>query len=127
METKQIIIGILIILLIIVSVSAFVLYIQKNSFKSENEKLNSNIVELNTDKNKVIDEREQCRVDLQNINSELSMLKDDVFQLKKSCITNNACKGQFPSVRWKCNAQGDAVDNGDKICVCNENCELQVS
>ena len=52
------------------------------------------------------------------------MLKDDVFQLKKSCISDNICKGHFPGVRWNCNFQGDAVDNPSHTCVCNDNCEM---
>jgi hypothetical protein len=54
------------------------------------------------------------------------LLQDDVFDMKKSCLKQNACLNHFPGVRWYCNNVGDEVDNPSNICVCDENCNLSV-
>ena len=120
MKRGQILTTILIILIILVSIVTIVVYNKNNQLISERDQLSREKVEL-------INEREQLRSENQKMTSKLSMLQDDVFNLKKSCISDNICKGHFPSIRWKCNVQGDAVDNGDKVCFCNDNCNLQFS
>lgn len=120
MKKEVIAVIILAILLVLVSIFAFMTY-QKTSFlEKENTDLNSQVASLTARNTKL-------NSDMGKMTDELSMLKDDVFQLKKSCITNNTCKTHFPGIRWKCNISGDAVDDGDKICVCDENCNLQVT
>ena len=110
---KEVIISTLIVLIILVSILAIIVYNKNNSLILEN--------------NQLISEREQLRSENQKMISELSLLKDDVFNLKKSCIGDNICKGHFPSIRWKCNIQGDAVDDGDRTCYCDDNCNLKFS
>lgn len=113
MKRGQILTTILIVLIILVSIFAIIVYNKNNSLSLEN--------------NQLISEREQLRNERQDLNSKLSMLQDDVFNLKKSCISDNICKGHFPSIRWKCNINGDAVDDGDRTCFCDDNCNLKFS
>lgn len=120
MKRGKILTTILIVLIILVSILAIVVYNKNNQLISERDQLSREKAEL-------INEREQLRNEKQDLNSKLSMLQDDVFKLKKSCINDNICKGHFPSVRWKCNINGDAVNDGDRTCFCDDNCNLQFS
>ena len=134
MERGKTIITVLIVVLVVILAFALFMYNKNNQLKSENKALNSENQQLTSERDQlsnektaIVNEREQCRNETYILNSRLSMLEEDVFQLKKSCMSNNACQGHFPSIRWKCNIQGDAVNDGDKTCICDENCNLQVN
>ncbi len=77
---------------------------------------------------------QQLTADRDSLSSQLNallvkydMLKDDVFQLKKSCLTENACKGHFPGIRWNCNNVGDEVNDPSHICTCDDKCNLNAT
>jgi hypothetical protein len=132
MKKENVIIIILSCLFIIILVLLILSFIQKAKLESENINLLSERGELKgeigllrTEKNLATDNFGQCQNEKQLINTELSMLKDDLLELSKSCITENACKTHFPNIRWICNVNGDAVANGDKICYCDTNCNLK--
>lgn len=120
MEKRDIAIGILVILLIATGVFAFLNYQKVAGLEKENADMGTQIVNLTA-------RNEKLNSDIGSMTEEISMLKDDVFQLKKSCITENKCKGHFPGIRFKCNISGDAVDDGNNICVCDDNCNIQIS
>ncbi|MDD5012479.1 MAG: hypothetical protein PHQ66_02445 [Candidatus Nanoarchaeia archaeon] len=84
--------------------------------------------------NSLEEQVQQLTSDRNNLSSQLNellvkydMLKDDVFELEKSCITNNACKGHFPGIRWNCNNVGDEVSDYSHICVCDDSCEISIT
>ena len=82
---------------------------------------------LNSQIEQLSEEKENLTVQLNTLTVKYGLLQDDVFQLKKSCITQNVCWGHFPGVRWYCNNVGDAVDNPSHICVCDSNCNLNAT
>jgi hypothetical protein len=82
---------------------------------------------LNSQIEQLSEEKENLIVQLNTLTVKYGLLQDDVFQLKKSCITQNVCWGHFPGVRWYCNNVGDAVDNPSHICVCDSNCNLNAT
>ena len=124
---RKIIIIILISLIVLISICAGIMYNDNVRFKAENQNLLEERTQMNNDKQDVINQLESCRSQAQTDNLKLNMLMEDYANIKKACMSNNVCNGKFPFMRYKCNAQGDAIDNGDKMCVCNENCQLQVS
>ncbi len=69
-------------------------------------------------------EKENLTSQLNDLIVKYGMLEDDVFQLKKSCITQNKCFGHFPGVRWNCNNIGDEVNDPSHVCVCSDACVL---
>jgi hypothetical protein len=77
--------------------------------------------------NQLSAEKENLTLQLNTLTVKYGMLQDDVFQLKKSCITQNACWGHFPGVRWYCNNVGDAVNDPSHICVCDDTCNLNAT
>ncbi len=90
-------------------------------------KVKAEINALQSEKNQLVSEREDLRIELDSLLVKYDMLKDDVFELKKSCIAENACKGHFPGVRWNCNNVGDEVNNPSHICSCDNNCNLNAT
>ncbi len=88
--------------------------------KAEINSLNSQIEQLGA-------EKENLTVQLNILTAKYGLLQDDVFQMKKSCITQNICWGHFPGVRWYCNNVGDAVNNPSHICVCDDSCNLNAT
>lgn len=119
---KEVVAIIIISLLLIGSVVyLFMLY-------NKNKELELNNSQLNTDKNKAVSDMEQCRVDLEEKKSELTMLNQDVSNIYKGCITDNVCKGHFPNIRWYCNNVGDETkENPSHICVCDSSCSLNIT
>jgi len=88
--------------------------------KKEFANLNSQISNLVAEKNDLTSQ-------LDSLQKNYDLLKDDVFALEKSCISENACKGHFPNVRWYCNNVGDAVSDPSHICVCDNLCNLNAT
>ncbi|MDD5700114.1 MAG: hypothetical protein PHH00_02895 [Candidatus Nanoarchaeia archaeon] len=109
----------LIILVLAVSVSAVLLY-------SRNVQLEKDRAQISQDKENALIQLDTCRNQSQIEHTKLNMLMEDYASLKKSCITDNICKNKFPFMRYFCNAQGDAVDNGSLLCECDENCNLKI-
>jgi hypothetical protein len=108
-----ILVSTIIILLLILSYGVYTGF----KVKKEIGRLNSEIVQLTEEKKTINDE-------LGDLQSKYNLLKDDVFTMKKSCLTENACKGRFPGARWYCNVDGDEVNNPSHICVCGDDCKL---
>jgi hypothetical protein len=118
---------ILISLVILISITAGIMYNQNVQLKIRNNQLEADRTQISSDKEDVMAQLENCRNLSQTDHLKLNMLMEDYATIKKSCMSSNICNGKFPFMRYTCNAQGDAVDNGDKTCVCNENCQLQVT
>lgn len=77
--------------------------------------------------NQLTTERNNLSSQLDDLLIKYDMLKDDVFNLEKSCITDNVCRGHFPLVRWNCNNVGDEVNDPSHICFCDNNCNLNAT
>lgn len=121
MKKEGVIIIILILAVIGISIFAYITY-------TKNNELNLKYSQLSTDKNKAVSDMEQCRNELQKKNSEYSMLQEDVSKIYKSCITDNACKGHFPNIRWNCNNVGDETnENPSHVCFCDSSCKLIIN
>jgi hypothetical protein len=126
MDKEKVIIGVLIVLLIGVGIFAVMNMTKVKSLQNENAVLVDDKNKLGADNEQLMRDKEAIVDEKNNLMSELDMLKDDVFQLKKSCITENACKGHFPGIRWTCNNVGDAItgDMASHVCVCDDLCNL---
>lgn len=121
MEKEKVIIVVLILLAVVISVLAGVLY-------SKNIKLNADYGALTVEKNIAVEDVEKCRGDLQNMDLKLNMLQEDVNKIYRTCINENACKGHYPGVRWNCNNVGDETNiNPSHICVCDSGCNLNAT
>ena len=107
---------------IIVILSLILIYGVYTGFK-----VKAAIRTLESDKSQLIYERDQCKTEVQSLNSELSLLQEDVVKIYKGCILENACKGRYPGVRWYCNNVGDEVSNPSHICVCDSSCNLNAT
>lgn len=96
----------------------------------ENQKLNSEITRLNADNEKLNADKAQTLADNKNLRDELQLLNEDVAAIYKTCITQNACKGHYPGIRWYCNNIGDAVQDiamASHLCECDSACELKTT
>jgi predicted nuclease with TOPRIM domain len=90
-------------------------------------KVKATINSLEVQVQELTEERDRFSSQLDELLVKYDMLKDDVFELEKSCITENACKGHFPGIRWNCNNVGDEVNNYSHVCVCDNNCVLVIT
>lgn len=121
MKKESLIIGVLVIVLIGLGILAFVFY-NKNIHLGDEKNL------LSSEKEQAISEREQCLADKKIALDELQMMQEDVAKIYKGCITDNACKGHYPGVRWNCNNVGDETNvNPSHICVCDSSCSLNAT
>jgi outer membrane murein-binding lipoprotein Lpp len=129
MGNRNILVPILIIILIGVIVFAGIMYNKTTLLNSEIDKLSSQVSALNNDKSQLIEERDSLRSNLTALQSKTKMLEEDVAQIYKGCINNNACKGHYPGVRWLCNNVGDLADSNtaSHICVCDASCQLNAT
>ena len=119
MEKSRLIIIILVVLLIAVGIFLVVNILKINKLNNENN-------QLRIEKSQVESDRDKYLADNKELRDQMQMLQQDVEKIYKSCITQNACKGHFPGIRWSCNNVGDAV-NGDMashVCVCDSSCNL---
>lgn len=130
MKKEGVVIAVLITLIIVILLLGLLNYKNLSSKISVLEQENSNLMNevsaLNQEKSRLISERESLRADVSRINSVLSMIQEDIVKIRKGCIKENVCKGHVSGIRYKCNANGDAVDNGDGICVCDDNCDAVI-
>ncbi len=117
----KIVLFVIIGILLIVSVYEFYTI---TSLKKEVGVLNE---DLGNTKNQLLQSQKdlaQVSQDKQNLDEKYSLLIDDVAEIYKGCIKDNACKGRYPSVSWYCNNVGDEVPDPSHICKCNSSCDL---
>lgn len=116
------IISVLLLVVISLGVMAYLGY-------NENIRLNSEITRLNLDKEQLFNEKEQVLLEKKNLMDEMGLLKDDVAEIYKTCITQNVCKGHYPGIRWYCNNLGDEtiLDLASHTCECDSSCELKLT
>lgn len=126
MKKEIIFLGIAIVILIGVSVFAAISYNENNFLKVRNNQLEMDRTQISNDKQDVMTQLDQCRNQSQIDHAKYIMLMQDYSNIEKSCPTGNVCTGKFPFMRYACNAQGDAVDNGNQICYCDGSCKLVV-
>jgi hypothetical protein len=124
-KKREIVFWILIIVTILICIFSGIVYSKNVKLKKQNDALESILDNVRELKNEAVSDMEQCQIDKEMLAQELIMLNEDVSKLKRGCIEDNACKGHFPDIRWVCNINGDAVNDGDRICVCDANCNLQ--
>ncbi|MDD5253666.1 MAG: hypothetical protein PHG05_01000 [Candidatus Nanoarchaeia archaeon] len=122
MKSEKIIIIVLIVILFIGIIFGFCKYKQLNNEISILSESNQNLL---SEREQLLKEREDCRLETNGLKESLNLLQEDVFKIKKSCLTENVCKNRFPGVRYKCNDLGEAHDDGTKLCECTDNCEVQ--
>lgn len=114
---------------VIVVLSIILIYGIYTGFKvkAELNNLNNQIVQLTDDKTNLINERNSLQTKVSNLESKNNLLTQDVAKIYKTCITENACKGHYPSVSWYCNNVGDEVADYSHICVCDSACNLNAT
>ena len=107
---------------VIVVLSIILIYGVYTGFKVRTElnNLNSQIVQLK-------DEKESLQNKITELESKNNLLTQDVAKIYKTCMTENVCKGRFPSVSWYCNNIGDEVADYSHICVCDSSCNLNAT
>jgi len=107
---------------VIVVLSIILIYGVYTGFKVKTElnNLNSQIVQLK-------DEKESLQNKITELESKNNLLTQDVAKIYKTCLTENACKGHYPSVSWYCNNVGDEVADYSHICVCDSSCNLNAT
>ena len=111
------------ILVIAVIVLAVLLVI----FYNKTTKLNSENLGLKEERDALLAENGQLKDTKIALDKELGMLKDDIAGIYKTCMTQNACKGRYPNVRWNCNNVGDEASDPSHICICDASCNLNVT
>ena len=89
--------------------------------------LQENLELLLVERDNLVLERDLLKSDLNYSNSQIELLTEDVKEIYKSCISDNACKGHYPGVRWSCNNVGDSVSDPSHICVCDVSCNLNAT
>jgi len=95
--------------------------------QERNNWLENDRTQISEDKNDLMAQFEECRTQSQTDHEKLNMIMQDLAQIEKSCPSGSGiCSGKFSFLRYKCNEQGDAVDNGQRVCECDQNCELVV-
>lgn len=74
--------------------------------------------------NKLNSENQNLTLQLKSLQDDYDLLIDDVAEIYKTCLTENACKGRYPGISWYCNNVGDEVDDPSHVCVCDSSCSL---
>jgi len=95
-----------------------------NGLEARNIQLEEDREQINRDKEDALSQLDECKDQELIANNKYNMITQDWSKIQKSCMTDNVCRGKFAFMRYACNAQGDAVDDGDKICECDQNCQL---
>jgi len=121
MDKRGIITRVLIGIILVLFIVLVFLCIKQN-------KLSQEISDISAEKESIAQERDQILVEMSSVKDQLLILENDVRELEKSCIFDNACKGRFPGISWKCNNVGDlALENPSHICICNADCQLTLT
>jgi len=108
---------------VIILLSLILIYGVYTGFRVKEElaNLNSQITNLIAEKNDVT-------FQLDSLQKNYDLLKDDVARIYKTCITENVCKGRYPNVSWNCNNVGDeAYTNPSHVCFCSSSCQLNAT
>jgi len=111
-----ILIAVIIVLVIIFGYGVYAGY----RLKAEISSLNNQIGQLDTDK-------ADLNLKLDTLQKKYDLLYQDVQNIYKSCMLENACKGRFPRVSWYCNNAGDEVSDPSHICICDSSCNLKAT
>jgi uncharacterized protein YpmS len=129
MKKEKVIVWTLAGVILILIVLTCILYFKNVALASEREQLIQDRTQLSQEKDELISERENLRRDMESLGSELDLLKEDVASIYKGCISENACKGRYPNIRWNCNNVGDEADESlaSHICVCDSSCNLNAT
>jgi len=128
MEKRKLIVVSLIVFLIIIGIVAIVEFKNISDLKNRNNQLEEDRAQLSKDKEGLMVERDQLNSENQVLTSKMKMMEEDVNQIYRSCMTQNACKGRYPGIRWNCNNVGDTTDvNPSHICVCDSSCNLNAT
>ncbi|MDD5177701.1 MAG: hypothetical protein PHT54_00235 [Candidatus Nanoarchaeia archaeon] len=122
MKLEKILIIVLVVILLIAIIFGVCKYKQLNNEISTLSESNQRFL---SEREQLLKERDDCRLETKGLQESLNLLQDDVFKIKKSCLTENVCKNRFPGVRYKCNDFGEAHEDGTKLCECTDNCEVQ--
>lgn len=107
---------------VIVVLTAILIYGIYTGFKVKAE-----IANLNSQINNLVNEKNNLTSQLDDLLVKYDLLKDDVFNLERSCISENVCRGHFPFIRWNCNNVGDEVPDYSHVCVCDNSCNLSIT
>jgi outer membrane murein-binding lipoprotein Lpp len=84
-------------------------------------------IKVKAEINRLNAENQGLNAQLDSLTKSYDLLKDDVAGIYKTCMTENACKGRYPNVRWYCNNVGDEVSDPSHICVCDSSCNLNAT
>ena len=91
-------------------------------------KVKAMINSLNSEIGQLTTEKESLNSQLNSLQKNYDLLKDDVVKIYKTCIVENICKGHYPGVSWYCNNVGDeASNNPSHICACDSKCNLNAT
>jgi len=91
-------------------------------------KVKAEINRLNEENNQLNMEKQDLTSQLDLLQKKYDLLEEDVRKIYKGCITENACKGHYPSVSWYCNNVGDEIiNNPSHVCVCDSSCNLKAT
>jgi len=91
-------------------------------------RVKAELANLNSQIRNLVDEKNDLTSQLDLLQKNYNLLKDDVFELEKSCLSENACRGHFPNVRWYCNNVGDETNvNPSHVCICDSACSLNIT
>lgn len=88
--------------------------------KAEITSLNNQIGQLDSDK-------ADLNLKLDSLQKKYDLLYEDVREIYKTCIVENACRGRLPGVSWYCNNVGDEVSDYSHTCVCDASCNLKAT
>jgi hypothetical protein len=122
MKGKKLLAIVLGVILLVVIIFSIYKYTQLNNEISTLSESNQHLL---SEREQLLKERDDCKIETKGLRDSLDLLQDDVFKIKKSCLTENVCKNRFPGVRYKCNDFGEAHEDGTKLCECTDNCEVQ--
>jgi len=128
MEKRNWLIIFLITILVVVAIFAVLEFSKVSNLKTINNQLEEERTRLSQEKEQLLSEREELRNENKKLNSQIKMMEEDVNKIYKSCMTENACKGKYPGIRWECNNVGDFVeDNPTHVCVCDSSCKITIT
>lgn len=90
-------------------------------------KIKSEILLLKEERDNFHNELNKVSEDKEDLNKKYELLLNDVAEIYKTCMTEDACRGRYPLVSWYCNNVGDEVPDPSHVCVCDNSCKLSIS
>ncbi|MFA4960662.1 MAG: hypothetical protein WC548_03275 [Candidatus Pacearchaeota archaeon] len=98
-----------------------------NELEARNVQLEEDRAKINEDRENVLSQLDECKDRELITNNKLNLIEQDWSKIQKSCpASSGICSGKFSFMRYTCNVGGDAVNDGDKICECDQNCKLVI-